>query len=157
MAKKNGSGSADELKLLHDWYMIFVRYLGTLAGSSEKSPLSFLELTILENYKQGNLKNFKSIKSELLQWAKGFTPKQQRELDELLRSETGRGLKEEQRLFEQHVNAIIKRGRIKNADEARLLEERVEEIYTDEQKKGELEKINRLLTAYAGKFQRHNT
>ena len=61
-----------------------------------------------------------------------------------------------QRLDE--VDRIMKQGRIGNDSEYEMIDSRVEEIYTDESKRAEVDRLNKLLAAYHLKgFQRHHT
>lgn len=150
MGKSSKTTTSAELKQLHDWCDTVVRFISTNAGPQFSAMAASLESAISDEYAKGSLRGLKQISGDLREWAKGFSPKHQRELDELLHASVGRGLKEGQRLFEKQVNAILKRGRTRNEDEARLLLERADEIYANESKRDELEKINRLLVAYEG-------
>jgi len=148
MRRGKQTATEADLKQLQDWCATVVGFIKANAGPQFKPIAVILELAISEEYEKASLRGLKQINDDLRAWAKGFSPKQQRELDELLHASVGRGLMEGQRLFERQVNAILKRGRIKSEDEARLLLERADEIYTDDEKKIEMKKINRLLAGY---------
>jgi hypothetical protein len=65
-------------------------------------------------------------------------------LDDQLRSEFGKGLREEHD-SEGRVREILKKGTIATEDEYRLLSERADEIHQDASKRDELARINQLL------------
>lgn len=150
MAKDSQKLPSDEINLLYTWCMTIIIYISSIAEPQCPALTDFFEAVIREQYEKRSLRGLKQISGDLREWANGLNMKKQRELDELLHAKVGRGLKEGQRLFEKHVNAILKRGKIRNSDEAELLLQRADEIYSDKEKENELKKINVILAKYEG-------
>lgn len=88
------------------------------------------------------------VSRDVAEWATDLSPQHQQQLDELLASKFGRGLTDERKDVQKEIARVLRRGQIDTADECRLLMARADEIYADDAKRSELEKINRLLAAF---------
>lgn len=79
--------------------------------------------------------------------ARGLGLEERQKLDQLLRERFGYGLEKGDRDLEAQASAILKRGRVKKAEEYRILETRLDSILQDPLKKKELERISALLAS----------
>ena len=108
------------------------------------------ERLIEKAYEAGNLKGLKLVARDKVEMMRLAPPKERERLNALLRSRFGQEHDKIVSNREKETARILKRGKIMNDAEGRLLLARAEEIYADESKKKELETINRLLGACEG-------
>lgn len=136
----------DEFEIIKSWCLFIAQYL------IEKSP-NALMIDLINNIKclnnsKKSLKQLKNIRKDFIEWARGLSEDDIKELNNLLSKNSYENLDDARYKSYSEVNHILKRGRIKNEDEFRFLVARVDEIYANENKKAELESINKLLTNY---------
>lgn len=112
------------------------------------------QLIIIEKvYEDGDLRGFQDIISYYLEGLRDLTPDEVIKVDQRLREKSGIGLKTVQRAVQKKVREILKRGKVGTADEYRILQSRVEEIFDDPKKKEEHGKIVEVLSAVQGTLE----
>ncbi len=136
----------DDFEYIKGWCLFVVQYL------TEKSPNVLMgefknNIKGLTNSKK-SLRQLKTLKKDLTEWARGLSEDDIHELNNLLSENFEENLEDVNFKSLTEVKHIVKRGKINNEDEFRLLMARVEEIYADDTKKAELENINKLLADY---------
>jgi len=146
------TGKADderntELAFLRDWCITVARSMG---GAGFPGALEMEERLIEKAYEAGNLKGLKLVARDKVEMMRLAPPEERERLNALLRSKFGREHGKIGRNDAKEIARILKRNRIMNEDEGRLLLVRANEIHTDESKRDELEAINRLLSVYEG-------
>lgn len=160
MATKTAEEKAKELAFLTEWCAIF---LATAFGEESGAPSemssaledlvsSSLEDLVTQMLKKGDLRGMRSIAKELVGMAGALSEDKWHQLDESLRLKFGKGLREEADREAAKVNQILKRGKIRGEADYRLLHTRADQIFADESKKDELEKINDMLGAERRKW-----
>lgn len=109
---------------------------------------------INETYKAKNTKGFQYVFKDMYDGMKDmldFRPDKLRELNMFLISECGDYIKELINSDAKLIKKVIKHDKINNDNEYQIILARVEEIYQDESKKEEVEKLNNLLVEYLKK------
>jgi hypothetical protein len=142
----------EELRILRDWCIAVLRFIHDRA-SEQGAGISPRLQEVAENgiesaFKRRDIRGLKTASRDLLEWVNGFPDQIRNDLDEILRTEFGFGLKTSERDRNKEIAGILKREFVNDEDEYRLLESRIDEIYADETKKAELERINRILLAF---------
>lgn len=137
---------AEELASVTEW----CRAILTFWRESGVSPemCSSLEDVVAQTLQKEDLRGMRQVAKELVKLTSALSVHEWDKLDDVLRREFGRGLREEVKIEIGKVDRVVKRGKIGSKAEYRLLSTRADEIYADESKKNELENINRLLAAY---------
>jgi hypothetical protein len=136
----------EELLQLRDWCTAIVRYIASL---SAPEPLFVgMEEAIDRAFERRDLRGLRMVARDLAEWASDLSPEHQEQLDGQLLAQLGRGLRDARQDAQNEVSRILRRGQIDTADECRLLMSRADEIYADDSKRAELERINALLAAY---------
>ena len=105
-------------------------------------------LVIQETFRKQNLRGFRYIFKDTNEWANGLPKSDLDELNELLQRKFGENLLKQSQRNLSKINRIVKKGKINNEDEYRLLLSRVDEIFADESKKEEVEMLNKLLADF---------
>lgn len=146
MARVASSQREAEMKELRDWCIVILQFMSQLDPSSGLYAQG--EQAIKAAFQRGNHRGLKMVASDVREWATALSPAYRQRLDQNLRARFGRGLIEKADESRGEVERILRRGQIDTQDEYRLLMSRVEEIYADESRRTELEKINELLAAY---------
>jgi len=110
-----------------------------------------MRTTLEEAYQKGNLIVLRAGNKEYNSELREMPTKDMLELVEILKKELGEdfSIVEKKRL--DAINRVIKRGKISNLTEYRLLSERADEIYDDPDRIEELEAVNSLLIAFDSK------
>jgi hypothetical protein len=147
MATKVAEKKAEELAFLTEWCSVI---LTTAFGKESGAPAemySSLEDLVTQMRKKDDLRGMRSIAKELVGMAGALSEDKWHQLDESLRLKFGKGLREEADREAAKVDQILKRGKIRGEADYRLLHTRADQIFADESKKNELEKINDLLGA----------
>lgn len=148
MAKTPEQKPADpelEARRLRDWCVAIVKFMG------EASPSELLgqtESAINYAFERRDLRGLRVVSKDIAQWVQGMTSKDQERLDDVLRTQFGRGLLENTCEVRKEIARVLTRGSIANEAEYRLLADRVDDIYADKSSRRELEKINAVLAAY---------
>lgn len=146
MVSRDRADSVAEATQLRDWCLTILRFISELAPSSPFFAQA--QQGIGAAFEMRDVRGLRIAAKDLLDWTRDLPVDQQAQLDQLLFSRFGRGLKAEGKRNRRELQRILRRGTIENEDEFRLLTSRADEIYADKAKAGELEQINRLLAAF---------
>jgi hypothetical protein len=145
MARAEDSRSV-ELVALKDWCLAIVQFIGSLDAPSKMSDS--MNQIIREAHKRGDLRGLRTLSKEVVEWAGGLSRTNQRKLDAVLRLRFGRGLSSHAETKKEEVSGILRRNRIADEHEYRLLESRADDIYASKTNRSELDMINHLLSEY---------
>ena len=150
MAKKRITERDRELVALIGWCTIVKKQFLRM---SSNDPLIVEFATVVDAAVQARkVGQLRSLKRDLMEWIRTLNAQQQKEIDEALQTELGRGLGDETRAEEKKVEEILRRGSIQSEDEYRLLSAWLELIQGDASKQAELEKIDALLTEFGARI-----
>lgn len=146
MAKKITEKQLEELEYIKEWCHAIIIFMTKIGG---ESPIftQYVEV-INDSYQKQNLKGLRYCLKDVNEWAKGLSKKDVEELNIVLENKFGINLSDANNKALKKISTIVKRGKINNEDEYRLLTSRVDEIYANDQKKAELESLNKLLAEY---------
>lgn len=159
IAKKNQSLSKKqetEAVFIKDWCLTIIDFIHS-KFKVEKNYIEMYKKTFAEEMKQHYLKKASSsiyVKSlrmafnDINEMATGLPPIIQEELNKTLRKKFGNDLNYYSATLHRKIREIIKRGRIRNPDEFRLLKDRAEGILKEEELQTEVQEINRILLKY---------
>ena len=146
MAGKTQPDHSEELSQLAEWCRTI---LGVIKGVSPKPEVySHFDDAIARSVGKSDLRGLRAMSKDFTQWAESLQPALQVELDKQLRARCGRGLREERGDSQKEIARILRRGQIDNEDEYRLLMAHADEIYADESRAEELERVNSLLATF---------
>lgn len=106
-----------------------------------------------EAYKNQDIKCLRHNFRDLNEMVLDNSPEELNKLNRILKSKFGYDLNDNKNNNVVKIKSIITRGYIKTASEYRLLSNRVEQIYADEDKVDELEALNRLLFDFDSKHE----
>lgn len=139
----------ENIELLKNKILLFYDFLIVNSGMPKEF---FTESIALVNkaYNEKNIKILKSGDSDIYLNVKEMPLKMQLELKEIFKEKLDLDLDILQKLFDKNIEKIIKRGKILNDDEYRLLLDKTDnltEVKTDD----EIKKINILLIDYSNK------
>ena len=145
--------SPPDLQELRDRVTLIWNYLRPLLEDDPLSPLdreaqarfaASMDEVVVRVASGKSLRQLRSVLGDLKEMATALRPKQIRELESLLEERFG-----PKATLDDHDAArrerIVRRDRIRTADEYRLIAARVEAIYDDPKHHEELEALNRLL------------
>ena len=135
-----------ELTRTKEWCLTILDFM--IAECSETSFIRQMRGIVLQEYKQQSRRGLQDCIRETNEWARGLPRAQVSELNQLLRDKFGEDLQTEADRDVKRVNRIMKRGRIRNEDEFRLVQARVEDIYADDDKQEEYATLGRLLVDF---------
>ena len=135
-----------ELQYLKKRCIIFNEYFYEKYGKLDmyKNAIQVFE----KEFENQNLIGLRHANKDMNNWLREMPIKDAMELGEILKKELGEDIEliEKKRL--KAIDKILKRGKINNLDEYKLLHTRVEEIYDKPDKIVELEQMNNLLSGY---------
>ena len=107
-------------------------------------------------YEKCDFRGIKCAFNDVNDAAFDLDSKQYKELNHILYLKFGISLDNQNKKIIKKIKTILKRGHIKNIDEYRLVSERVERIYADDDKKEEVETLNNLLADFETKHKPNN-
>lgn len=139
----------ENLELLKNKILLFNEFLIEKLGMPREF---FIETNNLIEvaYQEKNTKVLKSGDKEIYLQLKEMPLEKQLELKELFKEKLDINLDILQKLFEKSIEKIIKRGKILNDDEYRLLLDKIDNL-TEIKTEDEIKKINTLLVDYSSK------
>jgi len=143
MREKN-QNREEELLFIKDWCLTIVEYLDSISGTNY---IHIFRRGITKGYEEKNLRGMRLALKDSTQMALDMNSQNIDKLNILLKEKFGKDLYDQSGKTQKEINKIIKRGKILNSDEFRLLKEKIEEIYSEVQPE-ELEKLNNLLLEY---------
>ena len=139
-----------EMEHIKDWCVVVLDFI-TAKNANFKEFAEPTKDNLNKYYKSNSqrlYKGFQQSYNEINEMAKALPPSEYEELNAILRDRFGKDLMNINPVAEKKIAYVVKKGKISNASEYELLLNRVEEIYSDESKKEEVEKLNALLADY---------
>ncbi len=146
MAKKITAKQLKELEHIKEWCLTIIDFMTLHYGKSQVFK-QYLDI-IIDGYQNQNLSGLKYIYRDTNEWAKGISRTDLDELNKLLHDKFGESLVKKNNENLSEIKKVVKKGKISNEDEYRLLLSRVDEIYENKNKEKELEILNKLLADY---------
>lgn len=146
MAKQLNDRQIKELSQTKEWCLAILNFM--ISKNGETPGLKMFVEVIIDSYQKQNLKGLKYVNKDINEWARGLPLSDVDELNKLLWNRFGEDLSKQTNRNLVKIAQIIKKGKIANEDEYRLLLIRVDEIYKDESKQDELQTLNNLLADY---------
>ena len=107
-----------------------------------------VEKIIMKIDKKKKKNDMRALYKELHLWLRDLPPNQIEELNQILTEKFGHNLADVAKMETKAIEKIIKRGRIRNDTEYRLVWQREDEIYTDDSQFEYAETLRKLLSDY---------
>ncbi len=155
--KKNLNAEQEiESLWIREWCLTIIDFI----YSKDKTNANFYETykeTFSENTKHRYLeklnpstyiKGLKQAYNDMNEWAYGLSITDVEELNKILQDKFAKDLNTNSHNIPKQISKIIKRGKINNDDEFRMINEKVNEICQTSPKSSELDKLNQLLLKY---------
>jgi hypothetical protein len=144
-----------ELKTLRDKCLLFNQFMiekgGMSAALVEALAEAFKESNRLieKAYTGKDLKPLQAMNRDIdNQILKHMSFQMASDIKRLFKEKLGIDFEEVDKTYKKVIEKIFKRGKIANTVEYELLENRLDEIYADPNKEGEVKQLNELLAAY---------
>ncbi len=145
----------NELQVLKNFCLEALQIVSEKYRSDHKEDIQTLKSfelikkVIIDDYNKGRLKALKSSSSDIIDPINHYTFWEKQAADKRLQERTGIGLKNFEVARNKKIQELLKLGNVNNADEYRLLESRVEEIFEKNpdliEDNEEVKKINLIL------------
>lgn len=155
MEKRN----VEEMDFLKDWMITILKFIqekeqehGEISQDDQTINNELIS-NINQAYEKKNLKALKSTFGSINEWISYYRSEDLKKINKTLKDKFGFDLNDKNQNNLIKIKSIIKRGCVKTASEYRLLSNRVEQIYADEDKVDELEALNRLLFDFDSKHE----
>ena len=169
MKKNLNTEQEGEVLFIKNWSLTiidFISFKSNLADSpifemykdtfSEETMQRLLSQVSSARYMKGLKQAFNDINQLANEWAyewasgpaKDLRKIELLELNKILLAKFGRTLVDEDKETEGHIKRIIKRGKINNEEEYRIILAKVDEIYADKSKVDLVQSLNDLLLKY---------
>lgn len=148
MKRKINQNKLEELIFLKEWNETIVKFF---VLKSKNNSLEIFHQIINETFNKSDLKGMRMIYKDLNEGANDLPLIEFNELNQQLSQKFGTDLTECNNKNLTKIKQIVKKGNINNDEEYRLILNRVEEIYADDNQKEETEILNMLLTNYIKK------
>lgn len=145
MARRLSPEQLGELDALRRRCHLILDFIASVEPAGVWSEFkAFVEKTAAKR----DLRGLRMVVRDLTEAQTGLSPRDRGELSRRLQDELGVDLSQEQTKELKKIQEIVGRGKIRNEREYRMVHDRVEEIYADEQAREEVERLNALLDAY---------
>lgn len=148
MKRKINQNKLEELTFLKEWNETIVKFF---VLKSKDTSLEIFHQIINETFNKADLKGMRMIYKDLNEGANDLPLIEFNELNQQLSQKFGTDLTECNNKNLTKIKQIVKKGNINNDEEYRLILNRVEEIYADDNQKEETEILNMLLINYIKK------
>ena len=137
----------DNAEYIKNRFYVFYDYANKIHGSSF---LMESTKTILENaYEKKDIKQLRRLNKELNVWLREmFRPDEKEGLIKILNEKLNEDVNDSDLKRLNKIDKVVKRGKINNIFEYELLLQRVEEIYSDDNKKENVTELNKLLSDF---------
>lgn len=141
--------SMDELQYMKDWCIAILEYMSKRYNLKEfyQGKIDRILLAAETNNKRGLKLAYRDINEDARELPENFLI----ELNGMLQDKFGKSLIDEKKIIEKMITKIMKRGRINNEDEYRIVTSYINEIYMDEDKKQVTEKLDSFLFEFKNK------
>ncbi len=146
MAKKITEKQLKESKYIKEWCLTILDFM--TSKNSNTPIINQTKSVIVETYNNQNIKGLRYCNKDINEWARSMPQTDLDELNSLLQDKFGENLVKENNKDLDKVKLVVKKGKISNENEYRLLLCRVDEIYENERKKEEVEILSKLLADY---------
>ena len=147
MVKQLNNKQLNELTHIKEWCLTIIEFLISHNQATSTSRNMFVDV-INDAFQKQNLKGLRYVYNDINEWAKGILQSDLEELNMLLQNKFGEDLNKQMHRDLIKIAKILKKGNVSNEDEYRLLLSRVDEIFEDDNKKDEIENLNKLLADY---------
>lgn len=140
-----------ELKALRDKCLLFNQFMieGGYFPNELAAAFKDSNLLIEASYKDGKIRPLKSMSNDIDNQVLRHMPLSMAlRLKAFFKDKLGIDFEAVNKARLQAIDKILKKGKISSPGEYELLIERVDEVYTDAEKSGELECLNELLAAF---------
>ncbi len=137
----------EELKILRDKCLIFCTFLVQKTGVPKQSFGQTNKL-IYKAYKDNDVRALKVTSNDIDNQIRELPLYLSLELDKLFQEKLGISIDSINKKMEKEIQKVIKRGKILNEEEYRLIKNREDEIYVDNSKAEEKQQLDRLMEAY---------
>lgn len=139
-----------ELEFIKDWTLTIFDVIDKFYPEDKQDDFREIVINAFNNH---NLRGMRYIFNDSCEMAYAMRKQHIDFLNTILITKLGFNLNDKNKRDLVKIKAILSRGCIKNASEYRLLSNRVEQIYADEDKVDELEALNRLLLDFDSKHE----
>lgn len=146
MEKQLNDKQTTELSHINEWCLTIIDFMIVKYG--ETPGLLMIKDPIKEAYLSQNLKGMRCVLNDINEWAKGLPLSDINELNILLQNKFGEDLQTVTKQHQIKIAQILKKGKISNENEYRLVLGHVDEIYNDSSKKNVVDSLNKLLVEY---------
>lgn len=137
----------EEKDKIKNRFQVFFDYIVSKQGNIE--GYNELKKAVDDAYNKNDIRGLREINKELNVWlVEMFPPKEKKEIREILKEKLGENFEQTDLKNLEKINKIIKRGKVNTQKEYALLQQRIEEIYTDKSRKLEVLEINKLLADF---------
>lgn len=144
--KELSESKLKEVEHLKEWCLFILKFI--IEKSGDNIIFNNLIYTTINLYERKDIRGLKYAFREVNEMSKGLSLDELYELNLLLKKEFGENFENNNIKLVKKVNSIIKRGKINNEEEFRLLEIRMDDIYADDKNKDEIKIIDNLLADY---------
>jgi hypothetical protein len=150
MIKKISERQLSQLNTLKKRCDVTLDFIARKMKNTREDERVVVEMrSIVESaYANKDLVGLKQLSKDINDWTKGASGPDLKELEFELQLLAGVDTKEEEALALDKIHKIVNRSEIENFREYQLLLGRVEAIYADESKSGEVQILNKLLANY---------
>jgi hypothetical protein len=135
-----------ELAYIKDWCLTIMDFI--FSKSDQPLILAVFNDAINNGYDTQNLRGMRYVYRDTSEWGRGLSLRDIEELNKILYEKFGEDLNTCSKRDLSKINKIIKKGKIANENEFRIVLSRIDEIYHDSAKNEEIEILNMLLRKY---------
>lgn len=146
--RKTNLSRIEEVNYLADWCRTIIRFIYETPSLVGQLP-SFLD-SIERARAQGNLRGLREAYRDDIEMARDLSPARRAQLDAILKERFGHGLAHGDRKLERQAKAILKRGKIRKAEDYRILESWLEVLLDDPSQQETVDRISALLGSVEG-------
>jgi hypothetical protein len=137
----------EQLDCQKEWCNTVLKFIEMKEGGNAAGYKIYTDY-VNKFYLEKKLEPLKCLVAELIEGVSGMSESKIQELDRTLIEQFGTGIKSQQKKSYKKVQSIIKKGKITNEDEYRLVLDYIDQIYADSSKEGVLQKLNVLLNQF---------
>lgn len=146
MGTKNNEYKSNQIDRLRKWCIIVTDFIASLL---EDKSLIKNQYDIIDTlYQKRDKKGFETVFNDLNEWALSLSQDNIGNLNLILINSFGKGLHEVNNKSMRKIDSIIKKGLVKNENEFRIIENRVNELSQMNSSSEEINYLNNLLLKY---------
>lgn len=146
MKINKNEGEVDQIEQLRKWCTVVTDFIASLL--EDKSLIKDQYGIIDSLFQKRDKKGFETVFNDLNEWALSLSQDNISNLNLILINSFGKGLHEVNKKSMRKIENIIKRGLIKNENEFRIIEHRVNELSHMKSSLAEINNLNKLLINY---------